>query len=124
MSNFLSERLLQVETDFIVGRHVEPNELLELLKHYGDVNLVGNVHNNIYHGNMLDYFWKSFIIVEESEDNYSMDTYWCVFLHTPSGTYYKQSCYQDSYDQSARFDNSYWSIVRPMQVTVTNYMDV
>lgn len=122
MSNFLSERLLQVETDFIVDREVNPQELLELLKFYGCVDIEEGVRT--YYGNMMDYFWKSFTIVEESENSTSQDTYWRVYKHLPTDTYFKQSSYYDSYDYEPKFDNSYWNIVKPHQVTVTQYMDV
>lgn len=122
MSNVLSERLLQVETDFIVDREVNPQELLELLKFYGCVNIEEG--ERTCYGNMMDYFWKSFTIVEEAETDSSLDTYWRVYKHLPTDTYFKQSCYFDSYDYEPNFDNSYWNIVKPHQVTVTQYMDV
>lgn len=122
MSNFLSERLLQVETDFIVGREVNPQELLELLKFYGCVDIEEG--EDTYYGNMMDYFWKSFTIVEEAETDSSLDTYWRVYKHIPTNTYFKHSCYFDSYQYEPNFNNSYWNIVRPRQVTVTQYMDV
>lgn len=121
MREFLNDRLLQVEADFIVGREVSPYELLELLKFHACFDLDDITHT--YYGNMMDYFWKSFTIVEESEDHTSLDTYWRVYKHLPTDTYFKQSCHYDSYQYEPNFNNAYWNIVKPQQVTVTQYMD-
>lgn len=122
MSNILSAHLVRAEKDFILGRNIDKDDLLALLNFHADIDMDDARHT--YYGNMVDSFWEHFTLVEESEVDRSLDNYWRVYKHLPSNTYFKQSSYYSSYDYEPRFDNAYWNIVQPLQVRVTQYMDI